>query len=244
MYKGIYIALSGATLKQTQMDIISQNLANVNTIGYKRDKISFQEYLVSQMNGRTENPDGRTMSYFGTVATDHAMGNIVHTGNDFDIAIEGEGFLCLENGEYTRRGDLHLDGEGYIVSQRGIRVLGTGGPIQITDEGRVSINSEGEVSVKTAETELAVVDTIKVVTFSDTSTLSKAGEDAFKAGGEEGEKATTATVKQGYLEKSNVDAVKEMVQMITALREFETYQKAIHSFDESIERVLNEMAKI
>jgi len=243
MYKGIYIALSGATLKQAQMDIISQNLANVNTIGYKRDKISFQEYLVSQMNGRTENPDGRTMSYFGTVTTDQAPGNVVHTGNDFDIAIEGEGFLCLENGEYTRRGDLHLDSDGYIVNQRGIRVLGTGGPIQITDEGKVSINSEGEVSVKTAETELAVVDTIKVVIFSDASKLSKSGEDAFKAGEEEGQ-ATTAAVKQGYLEKSNVDAVKEMVQMITALREFETYQKAIHSFDESIARVLNEMAKI
>jgi len=243
MYKGIYIALSGATLKQAQMDIISQNLANVNTIGYKRDKISFQEYLVSQMNGRTENPDGRTMSYFGTVTTDQAPGNVVHTGNDFDIAIEGEGFLCLENGEYTRRGDLHLDSDGYIVNQRGIRVLGTGGPIQITDEGKVSINSEGEVSVKTAETELAVVDTIKVVIFSDASKLSKSGEDAFKAGEEEGQ-ATTAAVKQGYLEKSNVDAVKEMVQMITALREFETYQKAIHSFDESIARVLDEMAKI
>jgi len=243
MYKGIYIALSGATLKQAQMDIISQNLANVNTIGYKRDKISFQEYLVSQMNGRTENPDGRTMSYFGTVTTDQAPGNVVHTGNDFDIAIEGEGFLCLENGEYTRRGDLHLDSDGYIVNQRGIRVLGTGGPIQITDEGKVSINSEGEVSVKTAETELAVVDTIKVVIFSDASKLSKSGEDAFKAGEEEGQ-ATTAAVKQGYLEKSNVDAVKEMVQMITALREFETYQKAIHAFDESIALVLNEMAKI
>ena len=243
MYKGIYIALSGATLKQAQMDIISQNLANVNTIGYKRDKISFQEYLVSQMNGRTENPDGRTMSYFGTVTTDQAPGNVVHTGNDFDIAIEGEGFLCLENGEYTRRGDLHLDSDGYIVNQRGIRVLGTGGPIQITDEGKVSINSEGEISVKTAETELAVVDTIKVVIFSDASKLSKSGEDAFKAGEEEGQ-ATTAAVKQGYIEKSNVDAVKEMVQMITALREFETYQKAIHSFDESIARVLDEMAKI
>jgi flagellar basal-body rod protein FlgG len=243
MYKGIYIALSGATLKQAQMDIISQNLANANTIGYKRDKMAFQEHLVSQMNGRIENPDGRTMSWFGTVITDHAPGSVMHTGNDFDIAIDGEGFLCLENGEFTRRGDLHLDGDGYLVNQRGIRVLGIGGPIQITDEGRVSINSEGEVSVKTAETELAVLDTLKVVTFADTKALIKAGEDAFTAGKEEGQLAT-AVVKQGYIEKSNVEAVKEMVQMITALREFETYQKAIHSFDESIARVMSEMAKI
>lgn len=244
MHKGIYIALSGATLKQAQMDIISNNLANANTAGFKRDKISFQEYLVSQMNNRTEPPDGRTMSFFGTIGTDFEPGGVVHTGNDFDIAIEGEGFFCLENGNYTRRGDLRLDGEGYLVNQRGIKVLGTGGgPIQITDKGRVSINSEGEVSVKTVETELSVIDTIKVVTFSDTSALSKTGEDAFAAGSQEA-KAVTAAVAQGYLEKSNVDAVKEMVQMITALREFETYQKAIQSFDESIGRVLSEMPRI
>jgi len=226
------------------MDMISNNLANANTAGFKKDKISFQEYLVASMNGRTEStPDGRTMSYFGSVTTDQTPGSVVHTGNDLDIAIDGEGFLCLENGDYTRRGDMHLDGEGYLVNQRGIKILGTGGPIQITDKGKISINSEGEVSVKTADTLLSVVDTIKVVTFSDPSVLSKSGDDAFAAGTQEAT-TVTASVAQGYLEKSNVDAVKEMVQMITALREFETYQKAIQSFDESLGRVLSEMPRI
>jgi flagellar basal-body rod protein FlgF len=238
MYKGIYIALSGATLKQAQMDIISQNLANANTIGYKRDKMSFQEHLVSQINGRAENSDGRTMSWFGSVTTDQTPGSIMHTGGSLDVAIDGEGYLGLEGGRYTRRGDLHLDGDGYLVNQRGIKVLGNGGPIQVTDNGKIEISSSGEVSVNNS-----IIDTLKVVEFEDASVLRKTGEDAFTAD-QEGTDSTSATIKQGYLEKSNVDAVKEMVQMITALREFETYQKAIHSFDQSIERVLGEMARI
>lgn len=241
MHKGIYIALSGATLKQAQMDIISGNLANVNTTGYKRDTISFQEYLVSAMNGRTESPDGRTMSNFGTVVTDFVPGSIVHTGNPLDVAIDGSGMLSLENGQYTRRGDLHLDNDGYIVTQRGIKVLGNGGPIRITDNGRIEISNAGEVSVINAENN-SVIDTLKVVEFRDPSVLSKAGEDAFTAG--QAGTETTASIQQGYLEKSNVDVVKEMVQMITALREFETYQKAIQSFDESLGRVLSDMPRI
>jgi len=241
MHKGIYIALSGATLKQAQMDIISNNLANVNTAGFKRDKISFQEHLVSAMNGRTESPDGRTMSYFGTVGTDFVPGSIVHTGNSLDVAIDGSGMLSLENGQYTRRGDLRLDSEGYLVNQSGIKVLGNGGAIRITDSGRIEISNSGEVSVISAVSN-SVIDTLKVVEFSDPSVLTKAGESTFTAG-QAGTEAT-ASIKQGYIEKSNVDVVKEMVQMITALREFETYQKAMQSFDESLGRVLSDMPRI
>jgi flagellar basal-body rod protein FlgG len=238
MHKGIYIALSGATLKQSQMDIISQNLANSDTIGYKKDKISFQEHLISQMNNRQEPPDGRTMSYFGVVTTDLAPGSIIHTGNTLDVAIDGEGYLSFEDGRYTRRGDLRLDNEGYIVNHLGVKVLGSGGPIQITDNGRIEISSTGEVAVKGI-----VIDTLKVVEFKDAGVLRKTGEGMFEAS-QQGTESSSASVKQGYLEKSNVDTVKEMVNMITALREFETYQKAIHSFDDSIARVINEMPKI
>lgn len=241
MHKGIYIALSGATLKQAQMDIISQNLANVNTVGYKRDKISFQEYLVSSMNGRTESPDGRTMSSYGTVDTDFVPGSVVHTGNSLDVALDGSGMLSLENGQYTRRGDLHLDSEGYLVNQGGIKVLGSGGPIRITDSGRIEISNTGEVSVISAGIS-SVIDKLKVVEFSDPSVLRKAGESSFTAG-QAGTEAA-GSIRQGYLEKSNVDAVKEMVQMITALREFETLQKAIQSYDESLGRVLSDMSRI
>lgn len=241
MHKGIYIALSGATLKQTQMDVITQNLANVNTIGYKRDKVSFQEYLVSAMNGRTDSQDGRTMSFFGAVNTEFLPGSIVNTGNPLDVAIDGSGMLSLENGQYTRRGDLHLDSEGYIVNQRGIKVLGNSGPIRITDSGRIEISNAGEVSVISKENN-SVIDTLKVVEFKDPSGLKKAGEDTFTA--EQAGAEATASIRQGYLEKSNVDVVKEMVQMITALREFETLQKAIQSFDESMGRVLSDMPRI
>lgn len=237
MYKGIYIALSGATLKQAHMDIISNNLANANTAGFKRDKISFQEYLVSQMNNRIENPDGRTMTFFGSVATDFVPGSIVHTGNALDVAIDGEGMLSLENGQYTRRGDLKLDNEGYVVNNRGIKVLGSSGPIQITGPGRIDINDSGEISVNNA-----AVDTLKLVDFKDGAGLTKVGDDAFTA--EQPGSVSLSTIKQGYIEKSNVDAVKEMVQMITALRDFQTFQKAIQTYDDAIGRVLSDMPRI
>lgn len=237
MYKGIYIALSGATIKQTHMDLIANNLANASTPGFKRDKISFQDYLVSQLNGLQEDSGGKTLSSLGIVKTDFLPGGIVHTGNPLDVAIDGEGLLSLENGLYTRRGDLHLDNDGYIVNQRGIKVLGNGGPIQITDTGRIDINDAGEVSVNDS-----VIDTLKVVEFKDADALVKAGDDAFTAGQDATE--SKAAIKQGYIEKSNVDAVKEMVQMITVLREFQVYQKAIQSFDDAIGRVLSDMPRI
>ena len=104
MYKGIYIAASGAVLKQTQLDIITQNIANANTAGYKKDAIAFKDYLFQQETSLE--PDGRVMSDYGTSKTDLANGNSVKTGNTLDIAIEGNGFIALEGGRYTRRGDL------------------------------------------------------------------------------------------------------------------------------------------
>jgi len=90
MYKGIYIATSGAVLKQTQLDVISQNLANANTAGYKKDSISFKDYLFQTEPSTT--PDGRDMTEYSGTKTDLSNGNTVKTGNSFDIAVEGDGF--------------------------------------------------------------------------------------------------------------------------------------------------------
>jgi len=165
----------------------------------------------------------------------------VNTGNQLDLAIDGEGFFSLENGKYSKRGDFRLDDDGYIVNHKGIKVLGQGGPIQITDTGRISISSEGEVSVNNAGTN-NLIDTLRIVEFADKSVLRKSGEDMFESPQEGVE--SRAVIQQGYIEKSNVDAVREMVQMITALREFETYQKTIQIFDESTGRVLSDIPRI
>jgi flagellar basal-body rod protein FlgG len=237
MYKGIYIALSGATLKQTQIDLISQNLANSSTPGYKKDKISFQDYLVSQMNGMLQPPDGRTMSDISSVNTDFSNGSLIKTGNMLDIAVDGSGFISLEGNRYTRRGDLRLDSEGYLVNKSGIKVLGKNGPIQISGNGAVEIGNKGDISVNGIQ-----IDTIKIVDFQNNNAIKKTGEDYFITDQKGVE--SKAAVKQSYIETSNVDIVKEMVQMITALREFQTYQKAIQAFDDATSKVTNDMGRI
>ncbi len=237
MYKGIYIALSGATLKQTQVDIISQNLANASTLGYKKDKVAFQEYLLSQMNGQQDPDEERTLSDLATVRTDFSTGNIVRTGNPLDVAVDGTGFISLEDGKYTRRGDLKLSNDGYIVTQQGTRVLGKNGPIRISGQGAIDINPSGDVSLDGVQ-----IDRIKVVDFPDLNALRKSGEDTFET--QQIPAASKATVKQGYVETSNIEVVRELVQLIAAMREFEMAQKAVQSFDDATAKVTNDMARM
>jgi len=234
MYKGIYIALSGAVLKETQMEIIAQNLANADTIGYKRETLSFRDYLMPK-DGASPEPDGRIMSYFSSFKTDLSKGNLIRTGNPLDIAIDGDGFIALEGNRYTRRGDLKRDSNGYLTTHDGIRVLGDSGPIKLP-EGRPVIDEAGGISVNGVR-----VGSIRVVDFENPD-LRKAGGGVYSAGS--GGAPSKATVKQGYLESSNVDVIKEMVHMLGTLREFEAYQKAIHAFDEAASRLTGEMAKI
>jgi flagellar basal-body rod protein FlgF len=243
MYKGIYIAASGAVLKQTQLDMITQNIANANTAGYKKDALSFKDYLFQQ-EPSTE-PDGRVMSDYGTAKTDLSNGNTVKTGNVLDVAIEGSGFFALEGNRYTRRGDFKKNSEGYLTTYDGIKVLGQGGPISLPEDSvEISVDLEGKISVLQAGGTLPTeIDTIKVVDFGPDVNLTKAGNGLFTPANAAGS-PSNAAVKQGYLETSNVDVVKEMVAMIEGMREFETYQRAIRMFDSATSQVTNELGRL
>jgi flagellar basal-body rod protein FlgF len=235
MYKGIYIALSGAVLKQTQMEVISQNLANADTIGYKRDDVSFKDYLIPQ-DVISYEPDGRDMSDISSFTTDLSSSTHIKTGNPLDIAIEGTGFVALEGNRYTRKGDLKKDSQQYLTTQNGIKVMGEKGPIKLP-EGIIQISESGDVSVNGEK-----VDSIRIVDFKQTKDLTKAGGDMFFSKAKPSK--AKAMVKQGYLEKSNVEVVKEMINMIRMVREFEMFQKAIQCFDEAQGKATNEMGKV
>src|SRR5512139_1444770 len=137
MYKGIYLALSGAVLKQRHMEVITQNLANVNTLGYKRDGLSFKDYLVAGDPPVTET-EQKVMTDLSAFSTDYRAGNLVQTGNPFDTALEGEGFFGLEGDRFTRRGDFKIDREGFLTTHKGLKVLGRKGPIKVP-KGKVDI---------------------------------------------------------------------------------------------------------
>jgi len=235
MYKGIYIALSGAVLKHTQMEIISQNLANTDTTAYKKDSVSFKDYLIPQEVVNFE-PDGRAMSEVSSFTIDFSAGNLIKTGNLLDIAIEGNGFIALEGNRYTKRGDLQKDSKGYLTSYNGIRVLGSQGPIQLP-EGTPEISESGDVSVNGI-----LIDSIKIIELKELDKLSKVGESIFMTSENTG--TSKAKVQQGHLEKSNVEVIKEMMHMIETSREFETFQKAIQFFDEAAGKVNNEIGRV
>jgi flagellar basal-body rod protein FlgG len=236
MYKGIYIALSGSVLKQDQIDILSNNIANANTVGFKKERASFREYLVSGISGSPDSDDGRAMSDLSEVRTDFGPGNTFPTGNPLDIALDGKGFLSLEGGRYTRKGDLRVDKDGFLATQTGQRVLGTKGPIQLPP-GKADIVPSGDVRV-----DGNVVDTLKIVDFAKPGLLVELEGGQFTTPEPPGKSA--AAVSPGHLEASNVEVVKEMTRMIEMMREFETYQKVIHAFDEAASKVNNEMAKL
>lgn len=238
MYKGIYIALSGAILKQMQMDNISEDLSNVNTPGFKKDGLSFRDYLVNPSAAGLPQEE-RDMSTLSKEKTDFSEGSVFETSNSLDLCIEGRGFIALDGNRYTKRGDLKLTSDGFLTTANGIKVLGQKGPVKINmqqGQGAIKIDSEGGIYVDGDK-----VDNLKVVDLPDTATLVKMGSGIFYSNG--AVVKSDATVKQGYLEASNVDIVKEMVRMIDALREYETYQKTIQTFDQAAGLVAGSMAK-
>jgi len=235
MYKGIYIALSGAVLKQKHMDLFAQNIANVNTNGYKKERISFRDYLIPADNASGVVEDGRTMTQLSEQVTDFSNGPILSTSNPLDLALSGDGFFALENNRYTRNGNFKISNDGYLATQGNIKILGDGGPISI-EGNRIEISSSGEVFADDIS-----VGNIKVVDFEDRSKLKKMDEGLFYS--EESGQELDANISQGYLESSNVEVIREMVQMVTSMREFESYQKMIHAFDEAASKTINEMGK-
>jgi flagellar basal-body rod protein FlgG len=235
MYKGIYIALSGALQKQRHMDISAQNIANANTTGFKKERISFKDSLIPVDNKRPDIPDGRTMTETSSIITDFSKGALMKTGNPLDIAINGEGFFAIESDLYTRNGNFTIDNEGNLVTQDGKKVLGSGGPVSVQG-GKIEINESGEIFVDGIS-----VDTLRIVNFKDKYVLQKQSSGMF-ATDDQGEEVNSG-VSQGYLETSNVNAVREMVEMIRNMREFESYQKMISAFDDASAKTINELGK-
>ncbi len=231
MHKEIYIALSGALMKQMELEVLSENIANSETPGFKARSISFRDYLINE-----DPEDSRTMTYIESTGLRLTPGPFMKTENKLHIAIEGKGLLSLEGGLYTRRGDLTRTQDGYLVTASGRRVIGEKGAIKLP-EGEIEIKEDGGIYV-----DGNMVDKLRIMEFDDPGILRRAGEGVYEA--KSPGKASRSRVLQGYLEESNIDIVREMVKLISTLREFETFQKAIQTLDEAAGKVNNEMARI
>lgn len=256
MVRGLYTAWTGMANEQKRLDVISNNLANSATVGYKKEGVtnqSFDDVLAIKVRDNSSNGNSRigTMQLgakIGEVYTDYTQGSLRETGNTYDLAMEGNGLFSLaisnENGEestrYIRSAQLVMDREGYIVDTNGNHLIAEGGYLQVpTDAAKVVIDVDGSVY---ADGEL--IDKITITDFEDYNYLKKYGETMY--GAEQGatEKEVTGIVRQGFTEQSNVNVVSEMVNMIAVTRAYEANQKVIQSVDGTLELAANSIGKL
>ncbi len=237
MVSGKYSALSGAVAREQAMANIANNLANVSTIGFKRDRISFEAML--RGSRQVEQARGINYNRIRTIGTDFSQGGLRHTGRVLDVAIDGEGFFKIRNqGKtfYTRTGSLALDQNGTLKTTAGYPVLGDSGQvIQLPDSSgqAVSIDEQGNISVNGAP----VGARLQVFAVSDPSRLKKVGNDLFTLEpGATDRVSTSARIVQGSLETSNVNMMAEMVRMIDTQRRFEALHKVLKSYSTLGER--------
>ncbi len=223
MISGIQNVLDGALLQKLRFDNIANNLANINTNAFKKNIISFNQTL--------------SMQYISE--TDFRPGPVIYSGNNLDVALESQGFFKIQtsNGiRYTRNGSFSLDGDGFLVTQSGDKVLGHNGPIKI-DGNNISIGSNGQVTVDGEP-----VDRLMVVDTKQKQLLKKEGGSyyMYQGGDEEIFQAENFDIKQSYLEKSNINPTEEMIKMMETFRAYESAQKAIQCMDEMTNKMVND----
>jgi flagellar basal-body rod protein FlgF len=228
MQNALLVGLSRQVTLERQLDVVANNVANVNTTGYKADSSLFEEYLNSGAHEDNFAGPDRRVSYVQDRATfrDFTQGPAELTKNPLDVAIDGNGFLVVQTpaGErYTRDGGLQLNNTGQLVTAAGNAVLGTSGPIvfQPTDHD-INVAPDGTITVVEGSNKAdSVRGKLRLVSFPDAQKALKEGLNLYAAGeGGAPTPDTTSQVRQGFIEKSNVNAVAEMSRMIEVTRAY------------------------
>ena len=257
MVRGLYTGWTGMENEQKRLDIISNNLANAATVGYKKEGVtnqSFDDVLTLKIRDESENFTDQKIGKMtlgvklGEVYTDYKQGSLRETRNSFDFAIEGDGFFKMQvtdrdgniKERYTRAGQFVMDSEGYLVDVNGNHLMSEGGTLQVpTDASQIVVDLQGNVFADGVQ-----VDKLMLADFEDYNYLKKFGETMYEAVDGATLKDTNAGVRQGYTEQSNVNVVSEMVNMIAITRAYEANQKVIQSIDNTLELAANSVGKI
>lgn len=258
MLRGLYTAWTGLVNEQNRMDIMTNNLANASTVGFKKEgstSQSFDDVLTDKLKDASvglsnvqrigvRNPGVK----IGENYVDFSQGSFRETGNTYDLALSGEGFFAVEftnkEGEtgtmYTRAGQFTLNKDGYLVTQEGDYVLDTQNRrIQLDTLKDADITTDGRISQEGRE-----IARIQVADFEDYNYLERYGETYYRP--LEGARLTngTAAINSGYLEMSNVQIVSEMVNLISITRAYESNQKIIQTYDDSLEIAVTQLGRL
>ena len=239
MDAAMYKALSGAIVQMRKLEVASQDLANVNTSGYKGQRLAFNEVLAARSPAETRS--GGFVAV-GDQRTDFLQGHLQVTGNPFHLAIEGEGYFVVETprGErYTRSGGFTRSADGTVITPQGEPLLGEGGPIQVPN-GRMLVGLDGTVQSKNDEvrSENDEVGKLRIVRFLENRRVVKEGANLLRTDAANVEDIATPRVAQGSLEQSNVSPIDSMVSMITIQRQFEAYERAMRLMDGATEKMI------
>jgi len=251
MSEAIYTVGSGSILQQMRLEVLANNLANVNSSGYKVERPLFKAFLPGDETGapavEVESGEASVMAknyhveFVGT-RIDFTKGQLKKTDSNLDFALIGDGFFSIQTDDgvqYTRSGAFNLDGDGRLVTQDGQQVLGEGGPIRINGN-TITVDESGAINVDGVE-----VDRFAIVDFEERDRLKKIGHTRFQI--EEDMRpiapAEGLRVKQAYLELSNVNAIKSMSEMIDVLRTYEAQQKTIKAVTDMNIKAINDVGR-
>lgn len=257
MVKGLFTAWTGMANEQKRLDIVSNNLANASTVGFKKDNVtnqSFDNLLTLKIKDSSEAYSDRAIGSMslgvklGEVYTDYNQGSLRNTGNTYDLAIEGSGFFNISatdaNGneviKYTRNGNFTMDQNGVIMDTNGNALIGEGGRLTVpTEASNIVIDQDGSVYA-----DGNYIDKVKITDFEDYDYLVKQGDNLYLPIEGAQEKITAASIHQGYTEQSNVNVVKEMTDIIAITRAYEANQKIIQTIDGTLDLAANTVGKV
>lgn len=255
MNRGIYPILSGALAHERRMQVFANNMANVNTAGFKQDEQTFKAVfpkahlaipsipgtvsLANQIVAKPFGPTERVYAAPNTVKTTYDAGRIRLTGSPLDLAIQGRGFFEVKTPQgtrYTRNGMLSLDNQRRLVTNLGYPVMGTKGELKIP-AGKMEISNQGQIKVDGNP-----VGAIKIMDFPDNDMPMKYAEGMFVS--DKGYSAKSPQVQVGHVEDSNVNSIGEMVKMIEGMRGYESAQKLIQTLDRMAETAIQEVGRV
>jgi flagellar basal-body rod protein FlgF len=235
MDKLLYVAMSGAKETLRAQAANSHNLANANTTGFKADLSAFQSRAVTGPGYAS-----RVYATDSSVGWDRSAGAQITTGNPFDVAVQGPGFIAVQDAQgneaYTRGGDLHVDPNGQLMTAAGLQVLGDNGPVSVPPFSSATVGPNGTISIvplgQTPQT-ISNVGRIKLVN-PPSDTVSRSADGLFRTSdGQPAVADATTTIASGVLEGSNVDLAGSMVNMIELSRNFDLQIKALHAAEDN-----------
>ncbi len=251
--KALAIAATGMNAQQTNLEVIANNIANINTTGYKRARAEFSDllYQVDRTQGVPNRanasivPEGVSVGLgvkTSAVRNVHIQGGLTNTGNSFDLALNGKGWFQIEAADgstlYSRSGAFNVNADGQLVTIDGANVIPA--IAMPTDAVEIIVNKSGQVFARReGETEMEALGQIQLATFANEAGLAPLGDNLFQETAASGPANIGmpgdpgfATIEQGYLENSNVDPVKEITDLISAQRAYEMNSKVIQAADE------------